>query len=109
MAKGDANTLLEMHMKELGVGLIPEHQFAPPRRWRFDYAVAPLCARIAIEIEGAIWTRGRHTRGSGYERDLEKYRMATALGWRVYRFSTGEVLKGVALEFFKTVYTGASQ
>lgn len=62
---------------------VPEYRFAPPRRWRFDWAFIE--SRIAVEIEGGAWTRGRHTRGAGFIKDIEKYNAATVLGWRVLR------------------------
>lgn len=101
--KPDAHILLEMHMAELGITFTPEYRFHSERKWRFDYLATTICPMRAagIEIEGAIWARGRHTRGAGYEKDLEKYREAARLGWKVYRFSTGEVLKGVAREFLQ--------
>jgi very-short-patch-repair endonuclease len=69
----------------VNIGGIPEYRFAPPRRWRFDYAWPD--KKVAMEIEGGVWIRGRHTRGAGYIRDMEKYNMATKLGWRVFRFT----------------------
>lgn len=39
----------------------------------------------ALEVEGGIWTRGAHGRGSGIVRDIEKYNEAVALGWKVLR------------------------
>lgn len=61
----------------------PEYCFAPPRKWRFDYAWPRY--KIALEVEGGIWTRGRHTRGAGFLRDMEKYNAAASLGWLVLR------------------------
>ena len=60
-----------------------QHRFAPPRRWRFDFAW--LDQAVAVEVEGGIYTNGRHTRGAGYEKDVEKYNAAVVRGWRVYR------------------------
>ncbi len=73
----------------LGNGQTPmhEYQFHYERRWRFDWAF-PL-NRVAIECEGGIWTGGRHTRGGGFESDCEKYNAAIALGWMVFRVTTG--------------------
>lgn len=68
-----------------GYVVVKELFFAKPRRFRFDYALPD--AMIAIEIEGAVWTGGRHTRGSGFVKDMEKYNIATHLGWKLYRFS----------------------
>lgn len=60
-----------------------EYVFHPTRRWRFDFAW-PL-HRVALEVEGGIWTKGRHVRGVGYLRDMEKYNAAAVLGWRLIR------------------------
>jgi very-short-patch-repair endonuclease len=74
---------------------MPEWRFAPPRRWRFDYAFVP--ASVAIEVEGGVWTRGRHTRGAGYVKDLEKYNSAALDGWHVLRFTPQQIARGECL------------
>ncbi len=61
----------------------PEHRFHPSRKWRFDYCWPE--AKVALEVEGGVWTGGRHTRGSGFVKDMEKYNAAALLGWRVVR------------------------
>jgi len=61
-----------------------EYRFHPTRKWRFDFAYP--AQKIAIEIEGAVWFAGRHTRGSGFLADCEKYNTAVSLGWKVFRF-----------------------
>lgn len=65
---------------------VREYRFQPPRRWRFDLAWPE--QKIAIELEGGIWTGGRHTRGKGFEADCEKYNMAALMGWRVLRYTS---------------------
>lgn len=60
-----------------------EVRFHPTRRWRFDFADPE--TMMALEIEGGVWTGGRHTRGKGFLRDIEKYNTATSLGWRIFR------------------------
>jgi len=72
-----------------------EHRFAPPRRWRFDFAWP--ARMIAVEIEGGVWTGGRHTRGTGFEADAEKYNTAALMGWKVFRFTGGMVKSGAAI------------
>lgn len=69
-----------------------EHRFHPTRRWRFDAAIPEMM--LGIEIDGAVWTGGRHTRGAGFLRDQEKFREAAILGWRVLRFSTADITNG---------------
>lgn len=61
----------------------PEYRFHPTRKWRFDWAWPT--QKVALEVEGGVWTHGRHTRASGYIGDIEKYNEATLLGWRVLR------------------------
>lgn len=69
---------------------LPEFQFHPARRWRFDFAWPAHC--LAVELEGGTYSGGRHTRGAGYTADCEKYNAAVAQGWRVLRF-TGAMLR----------------
>ena len=66
-----------------------EHRFHPTRRWRFDFAWPD--HKLAVEVEGGAWTGGRHTRGSGFVADCDKYNAATVLGWRVLRFTTSHL------------------
>jgi len=93
-----ANILLEKHLRELGLDFCREFQVAPKRKWRFDYYLAPT-TNIAIEIEGSVYTNGRHTRGKGFEADCIKYNTAAMMGYRVLRFSTGQILRGEAKQF----------
>lgn len=60
-----------------------EHRFHPERKFRFDFAWVDL--KVALEIEGGIWTRGRHVRPIGYQNDLIKYNLAAYNGWFVFR------------------------
>lgn len=71
---------------------VAEYRFHPERRWRFDYAWPD--RKIAVEQEGAIWAQGRHTRGSGFVNDIEKYNTAAALGWCVLRGTPAQVASG---------------
>lgn len=69
----------------------PEIAFAKAtgRKWKFDFAW-PLHF-VALEVEGAVWTKGRHTRGAGYIADCEKYTMAAILGWCVIRVTPAQL------------------
>jgi very-short-patch-repair endonuclease len=78
-----------------------EHRFHPTRRWRFDFCWPE--AGIALEIDGATWTGGRHTRGSGYQADCEKLNEAAVLGWRVFRATRDMVKSGYALRLLEAV------
>jgi len=60
-----------------------EQRFCPNRKWRFDFAWVG--QRLALEVEGGVWVKGRHTRGSGFVKDMEKYNEAARMGWRIIR------------------------
>ena len=63
---------------------VKEFQFAPPRKWRFDFAW-PVC-RVAVEIEGLRYDgKARHQTAKGFMDDAEKYEAALRWGWKVYR------------------------
>lgn len=47
--------------------------------------------KIALEVEGGVWTQGRHTRPQGFLGDVDKYNTATLMGWRLFR-TTPEML-----------------
>ena len=67
----------------------PEYRFHGTRKWRFDYAWPKLM--VALEVEGGVWMRGRHTRGSGFVKDMEKYNEAALMGWTVLRVQPDEL------------------
>jgi len=82
-----------------------EYKFCE-RRWRFDFA--HLQKRIAIEIEGGVYSRGRHVRPKGFLGDMEKYNRATVLGWQVLRL-TPQQFDGLEFVALVNDMTGASQ
>lgn len=78
------------------VGLpVPEtsYRFHPTRKWEFDYAWPE--RQLAVEVEGGLYIQGRHSRGAGYEKDMEKYNAAVTLGWRILRYSPRRLLDGI--------------
>ena len=75
-----------------------EWPFHPTRKWRFDYACPKL--KSAIEVDGGIFTGGRHSGGVGQLRDFEKGNAACAMGWYVFH-TTPEDMHD--LEFRKLV------
>lgn len=80
---------------------VQEHRFHPIRKWRFDLAWPE--RMIAVEVDGGVWSGGRHTRGAGFVADCEKTNEATAMGWRVFRFPTPRVSDGTAIAMLRRV------
>ncbi len=88
---------------DLGVLCVKEHKFHPKRKWRFDYAIPD--HKIALEVEGGVWTGGRHTSSSGFLKDMEKYNTATLMGWRVLRTTPDELLRTATLRMLQDAIT----
>jgi very-short-patch-repair endonuclease len=77
-----------------------EVRFARPRRFRFDFL---FLGQIAVEVEGGVFSGGRHTRGTGFEADCVKYNLAAEMGFTVLRF-TGEMIEtGAAIDTIRRV------
>ena len=98
--------LLEQIINFGGLPEIPirEYKFHPSRRWRFDLAF--IDHKLAIEIEGGVWIRGRHTRGSGFISDMDKYNNAVLLSWYMLRFTPNDVKVGKALKTINSFFKG---
>lgn len=62
-----------------------EHKFSTKRRFKFDYAIMEL--KIAVEYEGLMSAKSRHTTVSGFSRDTQKYNLAINNGWKVFRYT----------------------
>lgn len=89
-------SLLATQLKALKIEFEQEFEFHPKRKWRADFHIVG--KKILVEVEGGIWSGGRHTRGKGYIGDMEKYNSATILGFQVLRFSTEQVKSGLAVQ-----------
>lgn len=93
----DSTRALLFYLKTLGRLPTPqaEYRFHPTRRWRFDLAWPDQqpglkpgeTGGVAVELDGGAYSRGRHVRGAGFERDLEKLNAAAELGWVVLRYT----------------------
>lgn len=83
----------------LGLKVEKEYRFHPSRKWRFDYSIPSI--RMAIEIEGGVWTGGRHISPKGFLGDIEKYNEAALLGWCLIRTTPAELLSGATIELIK--------
>ncbi len=72
-----------------------EFRFHGTRKWRLDFAWPE--KMVALEIDGGSWVQGRHTRGAGFEKDIEKGNAALVLGWKVYHATPKMVNDGTAI------------
>ena len=92
---------------QTGIAWATEYRFHPTRKWRFDYANEQF--KIAIEIEGGVWTGGRHVSGSGFIGDMEKYNEAVVLGWKLLRFTPEQMTKSATYETIRLLITNTNE
>jgi hypothetical protein len=81
---------------------VAEYKFHPKRKWRFDFAWDFGVVKVAVEVEGGIWSYGGHVRGSGWMRDAEKYNAGTRMGWEIYRFTPQQMMNEVTAELLRS-------
>lgn len=89
----------------------PEYQFAMDigRKWAFDWAwprgengyIEPMFGGTALEIQGGIWTKGRHTRGAALLKEWEKLNEAAIRNWRILYCQPEDVESGAVFEVLK--------
>lgn len=97
-AKPKPLLFIEQQLAAAGISFVIEHKFHPDRKFRFDIAIPD--RMIAIEYEGLMSKKSRHTNVVGYSKDATKYNLALELGWKVYRYTTLNY-KEFTIELFK--------
>jgi hypothetical protein len=87
---------LKLIIRSMNFEFVEELRFHPVRMWRFDLAIPS--QKLAIEYQGlgALGARkgkdgkvhvGGHASVGGMSNDCEKLNAATALGWKVLKFT----------------------
>lgn len=79
-----------------------EYKFLNNRKFRFDFCWPD--SLFAVEVDGNVYGKSRHTSGHGYSRDCEKFALASIEGYRVIRVTTGQVSSGEAIEWIKAYF-----
>lgn len=102
VSEGEAT--LVQHLKTHKISFEQEYKFHPTRKWRADFLITG--TKILIEVEGGVWSGGRHTRGKGYIGDMEKYNSASMMGFTVLRFCTEQVMSGIAIQQIEILMKG---
>lgn len=105
MSKSDLESLFAEQLTIAGIGgWVREFKFHPIRKWAWDFSWNDRL--IAFEIEGGVFTGGRHGRGSGILKDIEKSNAAALLGWRTLRATGTMVRNGTALRIVEAALSG---
>lgn len=73
-------------------GAVREFENAvPDRKYRLDIAIP--AAQLAVEVDGWEW-HGKHK--GDFQRDRERQNLLTLNGWRILRFTAGQIRKDAA-------------
>ncbi len=99
LAPSQRARLFVIACRERGLS-VPEEEvkFHPTRRFRFDFCWKE--HKLALEVDGGIWTNGRHTRGAGWLKDTEKLNLAATMGYRLLRCTPDQLFTA---EMFSTI------
>ena len=94
---GDLANDLSFQLRAAGIKHEREVMLIPDRKFRTDIVIGFL----AIEVDGATWIGGRHSRGYGIQADCEKQNSLVCLGYRPMRFTRKMVKDGTALQMIE--------
>ena len=93
----------EWQLKAAKINYETQFMWHPQRGWRADFYISSggptNWVDILVEIEGGNWIQGRHTRGKGFEVDVEKYNEAALLNYIVLRGTAKHVKSGQLLNW----------
>lgn len=76
-----------------------EYRFHVKRQFRFDFAWPQF--KVALEVDGGIFSHGAHGRPMNILRDMEKSNLATFDGWHVLHYTPAQVKVGLAIAGIK--------
>ena len=99
---------LDQQIKDSGIseGMVRELRAIEGRRFRVDFCWPD--SMLAVEVQGGIWTRGRHARPMGIVKDYEKFNLLILGGWRVLLLTSLDVQSGKGLEMILDALRGSS-
>lgn len=105
----EALMLHQLKALKLDTGMVREFKFCDSRLWRADFAWPNAASPLLVEVDGGVYSGGRHTRPAGFEADCEKTAMAAVMGYRVIRATGKHVRSGMAVEWIKRALSGAPE
>ncbi len=104
--RSDAEEALAFQLRTVGIRFEREFIFAAPRKWRADFLIGIVPGddgpKVLVEVDGGSWTGGRHTSGTGFEKDAEKASAAAIAGYRVIRCTPRQVESGECLRWIES-------
>lgn len=88
--------ILEIRSRKLPIP-VREYQGIPGRKFRYDLAWP--AKKLALEVQGGVFSGGRHTRGIGYTADCEKLNLTVLNGWRMLWVTPAHIRDGKAIRW----------
>lgn len=92
---------------------VPEYRFKYGRKWAFDWMFVGYASpddftmtKVAVEIQGGLFTGGRHVRGAALLKEYEKINAAQIMGYKVILVTPQQVESGEAFELVKRALNG---
>lgn len=107
MATSLQHSIFQQLLREAGLPR-PRREWAFhwQRQWKVDYCWPDADLMLALEIEGGVWTRGGHTRGSGFVDDMEKYNALCCEGYRLLRIQPRQMTETKTVDLVRTALYG---
>lgn len=75
---------IEYYCEKRNKHLRTEYKFSK-KKYRFDWCIPE--EMIAVEYNGIMSKKSRHTTVTGYSKDMTKINLAQSLGWTVYQYT----------------------
>jgi len=105
----DVKILMRKHLTELGIErYAPEWRFHTVRRWRWDWAIWHKGRKLAVEINGGLFIKGKSGHGGAHSlptnilRDMEKKNSGVIMGWDILEFTPTQIRRGDDLSTIRT-------
>ena len=78
---------------------VAEYRFHGVGMWGIELAWVD--QKVGLEIDGGIWSGGRHTRGAGWLKDTEKLNTLACMGWRMLRCTPSDLCRTETVEMVR--------
>ena len=108
MTFNEAETLLAVHLQELGLHYEPHYRYVPGRKFEADFAVwrskpaewqdepPPFYRFALIEVVGGVYSKQAHGSVTGILKDNERLWWAFRSHWHMVRVTPDQVKDGTA-------------
>lgn len=91
---------LEVQLRAHNIRFEKQYRFHPTRKWRADFAMLNEQRKgLMVEVQGGIYSGGRHTRGDAIEDECEKFAYAIMLHWYVMPITAKQIANGSAIKW----------